>query len=162
MGRLHTCYSPVRRSPAVKSKLSTPLPLDLHVLSLSLAFILSQDQTLRCFLSCFFFFYLNKKARLFCKCLPKATSEAWYCAADEPLLLRSTFEIDRVKNPVFALVLLSSIVKLSMCDAFLALRRKRWQSYGQFLNWPNFFEKKFNFLSFFQFSALRSRKRVQS
>ena len=29
------------------------LPLDLHVLSLSLAFILSQDQTLRCF-NCFF------------------------------------------------------------------------------------------------------------
>ncbi len=28
------------------------LPLDLHVLSLSLAFILSQDQTLRC-LNCF-------------------------------------------------------------------------------------------------------------
>ncbi len=26
----------------------TPLPLDLHVLSLPLAFILSQDQTLRC------------------------------------------------------------------------------------------------------------------
>ena len=47
-GRLHTRYSPVRRSPAEKSKLSSPLPLDLHVLSLSLAFILSQDQTLRC------------------------------------------------------------------------------------------------------------------
>ena len=46
--RLHTCYSPVRRSPAVEGKPSTPLPLDLHVLSLSLAFILSQDQTLRC------------------------------------------------------------------------------------------------------------------
>ena len=44
--RLHTCYSPVRRSPAAESKLPTPLPLDLHVLSLSLAFILSQDQTL--------------------------------------------------------------------------------------------------------------------
>ena len=28
--------------------LTFPLPLDLHVLSLSLAFILSQDQTLRC------------------------------------------------------------------------------------------------------------------
>ena len=51
-GRLHTCYSPVRRSPAEESKLSSPLPLDLHVLSLSLAFILSQDQTLRC-LNCF-------------------------------------------------------------------------------------------------------------
>ena len=47
-GRLHTCYSPVRRSPAGVSKLTPPLPLDLHVLSLSLAFILSQDQTLRC------------------------------------------------------------------------------------------------------------------
>ena len=43
-GWLHTCYSPVRRSPAVYCY--TVLPLDLHVLSLSLAFILSQDQTL--------------------------------------------------------------------------------------------------------------------
>ena len=32
------------------------LPLDLHVLGLSLAFILSQDQTLRCMIS-FYFFY---------------------------------------------------------------------------------------------------------
>ena len=45
-GRFHTRYSPVRRSPSVISKLITMLPLDLHVLSLSLAFILSQDQTL--------------------------------------------------------------------------------------------------------------------
>ena len=43
-GWLHTCYSPVRRSPPVYCY--TVLPLDLHVLSLSLAFILSQDQTL--------------------------------------------------------------------------------------------------------------------
>ena len=42
--RLHTRYSPVRRSSA---RYCYPLlPLDLHVLSLSLAFILSQDQTL--------------------------------------------------------------------------------------------------------------------
>ena len=46
MGKLHTRYSPVRRSPTRYCYLS--LPLDLHVLSLSLAFILSQDQTLRC------------------------------------------------------------------------------------------------------------------
>ncbi len=45
-GWLHTCYSPVRRSPA--KYCYSPLPLDLHVLSLSLAFILSQDQTLHC------------------------------------------------------------------------------------------------------------------
>ena len=48
MGKLHTRYSPVRRSPP--QCIATPvLPLDLHVLSLSLAFILSQDQTLRCY-----------------------------------------------------------------------------------------------------------------
>ena len=46
IGKLHTRYSPVRRSPA--EYCYSPLPLDLHVLSLSLAFILSQDQTLRC------------------------------------------------------------------------------------------------------------------
>ena len=45
-GRLHTRYSPVRRSPSRYCYLM--MPLDLHVLSLSLAFILSQDQTLRC------------------------------------------------------------------------------------------------------------------
>ena len=33
---------------AAKGIATTALPLDLHVLSLSLAFILSQDQTLRC------------------------------------------------------------------------------------------------------------------
>ena len=46
-GRLYTRYAPVRRSSAdCKQSL---LPLDLHVLGLPLAFILSQDQTLhRC------------------------------------------------------------------------------------------------------------------
>ena len=33
------------------------MPLDLHVLGLSLAFILSQDQTLRCYISTFSFFF---------------------------------------------------------------------------------------------------------
>ena len=43
---LLTRYSPFRRSPALYCY--NPLPLDLHVLSLPLAFILSQDQTLHC------------------------------------------------------------------------------------------------------------------
>ena len=46
MGRLHTRYAPVRNSSA-RSKLPL-LPFYLHVLSLPLAFILSQDQTLHC------------------------------------------------------------------------------------------------------------------
>ena len=41
---------------AIGSVATAMLPLDLHVLSLSLAFILSQDQTLRCVLSLFVFF----------------------------------------------------------------------------------------------------------
>ena len=54
-GRLHTRYAPVRRSPAAYCY--ALLPLDLHVLSLPLAFILSQDQTLHC-MNCFFLFSL--------------------------------------------------------------------------------------------------------
>ena len=56
IGRLHTRYSPVRRSPPMYCY--TVLPLDLHVLSLSLAFILSQDQTLRC-LNCLYLYAQN-------------------------------------------------------------------------------------------------------
>ena len=47
-GRLHTRYAPVRRSPSNPYCYFITLPLDLHVLSLPLAFILSQDQTLHC------------------------------------------------------------------------------------------------------------------
>ena len=45
-GTLLTRYSPFRRSPP--EYCYPALPLDLHVLSLPLAFILSQDQTLLC------------------------------------------------------------------------------------------------------------------
>ena len=41
---------------AISCIATTMLPLDLHVLGLSLAFILSQDQTLRCIIK--FVFYL--------------------------------------------------------------------------------------------------------
>jgi hypothetical protein len=47
-GRLHTRYAPVRHSSASEDL----LPFDLHVLGLPLAFILSQDQTLRCKIIC--------------------------------------------------------------------------------------------------------------
>src|SRR3954451_8307193 len=47
LGRLPTCYSPVRRSPETEASFAH----DLHVLSTPPAFILSQDQTLqfRCY-----------------------------------------------------------------------------------------------------------------
>ena len=53
-GRLHTRYAPVRRSSPKYCYLA--LPLDLHVLSLPLAFILSQDQTLHC-KNCLFYLF---------------------------------------------------------------------------------------------------------
>ena len=66
-------YVLLTRAPvAGRSVATSPLPLDLHVLSLSLAFILSQDQTLRCCLSCFSFFSKKSARHSFvCFCLHK-------------------------------------------------------------------------------------------
>ena len=48
-------YVLLTRAPVADRGIATsPLPLDLHVLGLSLAFILSQDQTLRCIISFFY------------------------------------------------------------------------------------------------------------
>ena len=50
-------YVLLTSAPVAARSIATPaLPLDLHVLSLSLAFILSQDQTLRCCIFCLFLF----------------------------------------------------------------------------------------------------------
>ena len=47
--RGQVAYVLLTSAPVADRRIATPsLPLDLHVLSLSLAFILSQDQTLRC------------------------------------------------------------------------------------------------------------------
>ena len=49
-------YVLLTSAPVAANGIATiALPLDLHVLSLSLAFILSQDQTLRCCIIVFFF-----------------------------------------------------------------------------------------------------------
>ena len=49
-------YALLTRAPVAAGGIATAaMPLDLHVLSLSLAFILSQDQTLRCCYIVFFF-----------------------------------------------------------------------------------------------------------
>ena len=56
-------YALLTRAPVADRSVTTPsLPLDLHVLSLSLAFILSQDQTLRC-LSCSFVFLCHSDSQ---------------------------------------------------------------------------------------------------
>ena len=68
MGRLHTRYAPVRRSPA--RYCYRLLPLDLHVLSLPLAFILSQDQTLHCKNCSFTFLTRLRVSHIYSICMP--------------------------------------------------------------------------------------------
>ena len=54
-------YVLLTSAPVAARSIATPaLPLDLHVLSLSLAFILSQDQTLRCCIIVSLFFERSK------------------------------------------------------------------------------------------------------
>ena len=55
------------------------LPLDLHVLGLSLAFILSQDQTLRC-LYIVFSFLKKFKTKLFLFVLPSQYIQVFSCS----------------------------------------------------------------------------------
>ena len=56
IGRLLTCYSPVRHGVQQVDKSSCLLPFDLHVLCTPPAFILSQDQTLN---FCLIFFLIQ-------------------------------------------------------------------------------------------------------
>ena len=61
--RGQVAYVLLTSAPVADRRIATPsLPLDLHVLSLSLAFILSQDQTLRC-LSCSFIFLCHSDSQ---------------------------------------------------------------------------------------------------
>ena len=53
---LQVAYALRTRAP-VAGRIAPPMPLDLHVLGLSLAFILSQDQTLHCTFYYFFLFF---------------------------------------------------------------------------------------------------------
>ena len=123
-GRLHTCYSTVRRSPA--DDCSPPLPLDLHVLSLSLAFILSQDQTLRCCIL-FFFFLILKYRFAFSRPLVYA------------LFIVLPVELDGDVSFLSLCLVLHSIAIMSMSFVAPGFPRKRVQSYTLFHSPPNFF-----------------------
>ena len=142
MGRLHTCYSPVRRSPAGISKLTPPLPLDLHVLRLSLAFILSQDQTLRCWYLLFSFFLcketqewakkrIRHQKKSGCPYLAKSVSTNLSYRSKKFTGLMSHFSL---------LYYLSKNANMSMSFALAVMfSAKAMQSYNNFTNRQNFF-----------------------
>ena len=95
MGRLHTRYAPVRRSPPVYCY--TVLPLDLHVLGLPLAFILSQDQTLHCKKM-----FCYKSLALISKVLFEITLlQEWKKLLAAQILQRTLFKYIAIKNNFF-------------------------------------------------------------
>ena len=124
-GRFHTCYSPVRRSPAGAGKPAPPLPLDLHVLSLSLAFILSQDQTLRC---CYLVFLSFQKEMFAARPGGRRGDSGQEASGTRPgcYLCKVLCRIDGVfmraasprLTPVFLYYFVLVIAKLSMCSRF--------------------------------------------
>ena len=118
-GRLHTRYAPVRRSSA--EYCYSLLPLDLHVLGLPLAFILSQDQTLHC-----------KNCSLFLPLTLQCTPSYLYRRVWHTLSLVSSVSMCSRLRPLF-----------STCPLF---ERKRVQKYNHFRNWQIFFEKNLKIL----------------
>ena len=95
-------YALLTRAPvAGRSVAAPPLPLDLHVLSLPLAFILSQDQTLRC---CYMFFHF------FCPAAAGArpTSRYGNGGAPEPFPAESTRGSPKRGFPAFLAILFVS------------------------------------------------------
>ncbi len=108
-GRLHTRYAPVRHSCVSEET----LPFDLHVLSLPLAFILSQDQTLHC-KNCLIFIF-------------------------QGILFLSQKEIG---NPLLgSSSILSKNIFFLFFSLFSRSLEKGLQRYNPFLNLQNIFEK---------------------
>ena len=162
--RLSPCYGQVpyvllTRAPVAGGSIATsPLPLDLHVLSLSLAFILSQDQTLRCCLYIFLFFFIKKskaKIQTVCSVISFCFHRNLRDRRDRsPLSLtdyrskRRILEIDRdrffYRVEDLTLVLLRYVANISMFSrCFLDRRGGQWktlQRYNLYLNLANFSE----------------------
>ena len=133
-------YVLLTSAPVAARSVATPaLPLDLHVLSLSLAFILSQDQTLRCTYLFLFLFGI---------CLTENTAPPPSVpAADAPYSLSSR---NRTGTCALHIVPCSlSCTTSSRCCSMSMIShrlnapsekgRKAVQNYSQFLYWPNIF-----------------------
>ena len=132
-GRLHTRYAPVRRSPP--GYCYPALPLDLHVLSLPLAFILSQDQTLHCKNCSFYLLELpfNAFLRPGNVSLPTSLSP-----------LRNALDSSRVCTLFFIVCQTHAISSFSSLSTYSRLQLgKRVQKYNLFPNNQNIFSKIF-------------------
>ena len=116
---------------AARSIATSALPLDLHVLSLSLAFILSQDQTLRCCILVFSSLSIRKLCRAIpAKVLrPRPVSELFSCTCylKESFLtgaaVLKTAPHSLSCSFVLRLLLQSMSMIVAQCASFLAQKR---------------------------------------
>ena len=111
------------------------MPLDLHVLGLSLAFILSQDQTLRCLYQLFSFFLKLGSLRL--TYLSISFSPRTRILKYE---FRIPFSLVSLVLPVIflSIAITSMFASLSQLDRCRVYFRKRVQSYALFSFWQIF------------------------
>ena len=125
-------YVLLTSAPVAARRVATPaMPLDLHVLSLSLAFILSQDQTLRCCILVFFSLSIRKLCRAIpAKVLrPRPVSELFSCTCylKESFLtgaaVLKTAPHSLSCSFVLRLLLQSMSMIVAQCASFLAQKR---------------------------------------
>ena len=102
------------------------LPLDLHVLSLSLAFILSQDQTLHC---TFYFFVCSLNSSVF-------------------IVVNFLTVVFLFTLYLYYIFVVSDIQRNTVFSFSGNLSRLRMQSYNIFLNHQNIYNKKFQYFYF--------------
>ena len=101
------------------------LPLDLHVLSLSLAFILSQDQTLHC--TFYFFIRLSLNSSFIV-----VKNRRWYF----------------ITLYLYYIFVVSNFQRITVFSFSGYLSRLRMQSYNIFRNYQNICNKKFQYFFF--------------
>ena len=111
---------------------SFPLPLDLHVLSLSLAFILSQDQTLHCILS-YYIKFPNSRSSI--KFLTVS-----FILTFPFLILHFLLFISLKDRFFFCNTNLISQICISSFKPWTLSERKGLQKYNLFLFPPNIFQ----------------------
>ena len=105
-GRLSLCVRQVTYALRTRAPVSciAAIPLNLHVLGLSLAFILSQDQTLHCkknYLSLYKSFFLNSSNLLFFPFLhlSNIVNDRISCFVAQTLSLEAAAKVRRVYSP---------------------------------------------------------------
>ena len=153
---LSPCYGLVAyvlltRAPVAGRCIATsPMPLDLHVLGLSLAFILSQDQTLRCI---FLFFIFSTS-----KVVPSALMPDYLSSGFEFVLTLTCFLYPLLSGypSRTTFVYCNAFKDLVLLSAFV---KRKWCKDNAFLFFLPNFQK--SFFSFFLLTALRSRKALQ-